>query len=391
MSGDSSPPPPASRVGFREIFEIRKINNSSLRSNPTCRDAGLPGAITCTMPFVLANGRSFVAIGCPGGIWVVDSNDPDFMHRVMDVKGVTGLFVIEQYGMLLVLASKVLYCYSLDALDPYNRDVRIPQRIASAGPIDLFRVGIWSNSLVIIYKIKRLMESVFHIIEPIIGEPPAYSTTDSIVANMGPGRVYHFRPLKEFYVPVDCTDIVFLKSTLALLHPLGFEILDLETLTSATIPPKDDIRSKALVKRCKSSKPLGLFRGKEGKHLLCYSTFGLFVDRHGDPLHDYEHLIDWHGTVYAVAPVAPYIVLFKARSIEVRRGDTGALEQVLFGNGMRCSWRGPGVLQGELGEDDLEPGLAHTRSRMQVVMNAPHGMGSEEVAQHVYDLVLKSG
>lgn len=109
------------------------------------------------------------------------------------------------------------------------------------------------------------------------------------------------------------------------------------------------------------------------------------MDRHGDPI----DVIEWHGTVYAVAPVAPYIVLFKARSIEVRVGSTGHLEQVIFGNGMRCSWRGPGVLQGELDEDDLVPESVNHRTRMQVVMNAPHEMGTDETAQHVYDLVFK--
>jgi len=201
--------------------------------------------------------------------------------------------------------------------------------------------------------------------------------------------VYWFRFQKEFYVPIDCTDLVFLKTTLAVVHPQGFEILDLQTMSTVTVPPKDDPRSKALVKRCKTSKPLGLFRGKEGKHLLCYNTFGLFVNRHGDPLHDFEHIIDWHGTVYAVVSAPPYVVLFKARSIEVRRGDTGRLEQIIFGNGMRCSWRGPGMLQGELDEDDLTPHLGKKPTRLQVVMNAPHGMGSEEIAQHVYELVPK--
>ncbi|KAF8507254.1 CNH domain-containing protein [Gautieria morchelliformis] len=367
------PPMAAPSAGFREIFEIRRLNNNPLRGHTAHRNAGVPGVIACTMPFVLANDRPFVAIGCSEGIWVVDAHDPDFLHRVMELKGVTGFAVIEEYQLLLVLADKALYCFSLDALDPFSTSPRVPQKLTGSAPVDFFRVGIWTNSLVIIYKRKRMTESIFHVLEPVL-EPPPVNALDPVVAYLGSGRICYFRPLKEFFVPVECTDLVFLRSTISLLHPKGFEILDLETFSTATIPSKDTAQSKALAKRCKGSKPLGLFRAKAG------GTSSAIT-----PL----EVIEWHGTVFAVAPVSPYVVLFKARSIEVRQGSTGRLEQVLFGSGVRCSWRGPGVLQGELDEDDLVPESANQRSRMQVVMNAPHGMGPDEVAQHVYDLVLK--
>lgn len=93
--------------------------------------------------------------------------------------------------------------------------------------------------------------------------------------------------------------------------------------------------------------------------------------------------------VHTVASVAPYFVLFKSNSIEVRDGTTGRLEQVIFGTGMRCTWRGPGVLQGELDEDDLIPESVFERSRLQLVINTPPIRGSDEVSQHVYDFIRK--
>ena len=38
-----------------------------------------------------------------------------------------------------------------------------------------------------------------------------------------------YTAFQDFYLPIDCTDLVFLKFTVAVLHPLGFEILDLKT------------------------------------------------------------------------------------------------------------------------------------------------------------------
>ena len=56
------------------------------------------------------------------------------------------------------VAPQALYCYSLDALDVSNSNrVHIPQKLTGSIPVDFFRVGIWSNSLVVVYKRKRIV------------------------------------------------------------------------------------------------------------------------------------------------------------------------------------------------------------------------------------------
>jgi len=375
---------------FREIFDLRKINTHPLRANTSFRDAGIPVLISCTMPFSLADRRSLVAIGCSEGIWVVDSSNPDVLHHVLDIKGTTEFAVIEEYRILLVLANKALHCLSMDALNPSSPLKRVPQKLTIPANIDLFRVGIYKDSLVIIHKRTRGIEGVFTMLEPICEEPPPESM-DPIVVNMGDGRILHFKERKSFFLPEASNGITFLKGKLAISHTRGIEILDLDNAKSFTIPDKDSFQMKALYKRCRASKALHLSHSADLGFLLCYDTFGVLVDRFGQPIAGEDSVIEWHGTVSAVVPIAPYIVLFKARSIEVRDGSTGRLEQVIFSNGMYCSWRGPGTAPGGLNEDHLVPELTHERSRIQVVMNSPHGMGSNEVAQHVYDLILKRG
>jgi len=194
---------------------------------------------------------------------------------------------------------------------------------------------------------------------------------------------------KEFYIPAVCTDVIFLRLSIAIVCPLSFEILDLETLATGSIPIKTE-HFKSIIKQYKPKRALGLFRGKQrNRHILCYDTFGLIIDGQGNPVSEEESVIDWHGVVHTVTAVAPYFVLFKSNSIEVRDGITGRLEQVMFGTGVRCTWRGPGVLQGELDEDDLIPESVHERSRLQVLMNSPPIRGSDEIAQHVFDLIRK--
>ncbi|KAF8520222.1 CNH domain-containing protein [Hysterangium stoloniferum] len=358
---------------FTEIFEIRKVNKHPLRANTSFKDASLPGLISCTMPFL--------AIGCSEGIWVVDSSNPDLLHHVLDIKGTTEFAVIEEYRILLVLANKALHCLSLDALDPSSPLKRVPQKLSIPTNIDLFR-SLYQ------FMTNGQIEGVFTMLEPICEEPPPESV-DPIVVNLGDGRVLHFKERKSFFLPEASDGITFLKGKLAISHTRGFEILDLDNAKSLTVPDKDSFQMNALYKRCRASRALHLSYSADPGFLLCYDTFGVLVDRFGQPVAGEDSIIEWHGTVSAVVPIAPYIVLFKARSIEIRDGSTGRLEQVIFGNGMYCSWQGPGAVRGGLNEDHLVPELEHERSRIQVVMNAPHGMGSKEVAQHVYDLVLK--
>ncbi|GJJ12179.1 hypothetical protein Clacol_006420 [Clathrus columnatus] len=225
-------------------------------------------------------------------------------------------------------------------------------------------------------------QTTFSVLEPVRGEPLPDVSDPLVSADLG-FNVSNNRLddtiaySKEFYIPAVCTDVIFLRLSIAIVCPLSFEILDLETLATGSIPIKTE-HFKSIIKQYKPKKALGLFR-----------AFGLIVDAHGTPVSEEESVIDWHGVVHTVTAVAPYFVLFKSNSIEVRDGTTGRLEQVMFGTGVRCTWRGPGVLQGELDEDHLIPESVHERSRLQVLMNAPPIRGSDEIAQHVFDLVRK--
>lgn len=38
----------------------------------------------------------------------------------------------------------------------------------------------------------------------------------------------------------------------------------------------------SLAKRCEGATPLGMYRSTETEFLLCYSTFGFYVEKHGE-------------------------------------------------------------------------------------------------------------
>ena len=181
---------------------------------------------------------------------------------------------------------------------------------------------------------------------------------------------------QDFFVPKEAHDVLFLRARIAILSSKGFEIMDItesesafimhpisflltiNSFKSVTIPQLHNPHYKKLAKRCRSCRPMSMFRSSMGEFLLCYDSkngpdtplirtlttfieFGLYVDTRGDPIPT-KDTIEWEGTAERVACHPPYILIFNFRFIEVRRMDTGLLCQVIRGNDLRCTWNGYG-------------------------------------------------
>lgn len=108
-----------------------------------------------------------------------------------------------------------------------------------------------------------------------------------------------------------------------------------------------------LVERLKQCRPVAIFQCGTGELLLCYNgerrplstpcnqnlpattpECGLYVDRKGR-LSRQGVLIEWERTAEQAAWHPPYLILFSARFIEIRHGDTGNLVQIMPANGIR--------------------------------------------------------
>jgi RHO1 GDP-GTP exchange protein 1/2 len=191
-----------------------------------------------------------------------------------------------------------------------------------------------------------------------------------------------------------------------------------DSFKSVTIPQRDDQKYEKLAKRCESCRPMGMFRTSENEFLLCYDgelltliliqdvreltftvEFGLFVNRHGDPIRD-KPLIEWEGTAECVAWHPPYVLIFDSRFIEVRTVETGRLCQIIQGEDVRMVWDGRGTSQpppnfpreGQTWQD-----IFSLETRVHGVMRAPdppppssNGLLTARRpvnAQHVFELV----
>ncbi|RDB18445.1 Rho1 guanine nucleotide exchange factor 1 [Hypsizygus marmoreus] len=365
------------------------------------QDNAFTGKVTCSVPFTTSNGRPLVAIGCAEGVWIGYRHDPKSMRRVLHLKMVTQCAMLEEFGIFLVLADKSLFAYHIEALVPsspqtiHNASNQVPQKLNGTKDVHFFSVGSLHGRTLIIYMKKKGLESIFRVLEP-VGD----KINERVKAPIGFGSRLGFRSAKsewfrvyrDFFLPTESFDLIFLKARIVVLCAKGFEIMDLNDFNSITIPLLEDPRVP-LAKRCESCRPMGMFRSKEDEFLLCYDEFGLYVDKHGDPSRS-AGTIEWEGTAERVALHSPYVLIFDSRFIEIRHIETGRLAQIIPGNDVRCIYDGRGV-NSNIAAAPAKEGTESMVQEAQVhaVMNAvetiPLGGGktSRVVAQNVVELI----
>ncbi|KAI0766140.1 Dbl domain-containing protein [Trametes elegans] len=367
------------------------------------------GKVTCSVPFTTADGRGLVAVGCAEGVWIGFRHDSRSLRRVLHLKMVTQCAMLEDFGIFLVLADKSLFAYHIEALVPSSpqsaHTSQTPQKLSGNKDVHFFSVGNLNGRTLVIYMKKKGLDSVFRVLEPVVGkinERTKAPQTFGSRLGLRSQRSEWFRVYRDFFLPSEAFDLIFLKAKIVILCTKGFEIMDLTDFKSVTIPQRDDPRLEKLAKRCESCRPMGMFRSSSDEFLLCYDgklnllQFGLYVDRHGDPSRSIG-TIEWEGTAEHVAWHPPYVLLFDSRFIEIRHVETGRLAQIIPGNDVRCIWDGRGVTgvpPTPSVPEGFGPEMISQEPRVHGVMNStenaalgPNSRMGRPIAQHVFELI----
>ncbi|TFK21787.1 signal transducer [Coprinopsis marcescibilis] len=391
-----------------KVFEIETLSNDTFLVPPVNISAQAPaaydpnvftGKVTCSVPFKTAANRGLVAIGCAEGVWIGFRQDPRSMRRVLHVKNVTQVAVLEDFNIFLVLSDKNLFAYHIEALvpnplNPQPYTSQSPSKINGSKEVLFFSVGMQHGRTLVIYMNKRGADSVFHVVEPVIDkitERPKAHSSSILPTGIFPkkNKSEWFRPYRDFFLQGETYDMIFLKARVAVLGAKGFEIVDLTDFRTVTIPQKDNPSLGPAAKRVEACKPMAMYRSSEDEFLLCYNEFGIYVDKHGLPSRE-SGAIEWEGTADRVALHTPYILIFDSRFIEVRHMDTCRLSQIIMGDGLRCIWDGRGLESHAAVPADSDNAFIQ-EPRVHAVMNEPAaqptGRGIRGISQHVFQLV----
>ncbi|OSD03816.1 CNH-domain-containing protein [Trametes coccinea BRFM310] len=338
------------------IFRLETISASTTLSHegPAHHSGQITGRASCTLPFGTTDGRRYFAIGSEDGVWIGMPHHPSSFQRVIPVKMVTQIAFLAEFGLLVVLADRIVHAIDIESVVPSPaRDAEQPvfglQRISNPQtPIHFFSVGRLGGETFIISKKRKALDSVFKILKV---SRPVDEHSPPTIKDSG-----------DFFLPSDTHDLLFLKTKVCILCTRGFEIMDLSDFSSATIPLEEDLQQNG--KRPGANRPIAMHRIREDEFLLCYDgtstlphvKFGLYVDKRGAPSRS-PPIIEWEGVAAYSAWHAPYVVLFHDSFIEVRHVESGRLAQIISGHDIRCVWDGRGVVPTEhvpFGYDDFD-------------------------------------
>nr|XP_019015157.1 uncharacterized protein I206_01245 [Kwoniella pini CBS 10737]OCF53938.1 hypothetical protein I206_01245 [Kwoniella pini CBS 10737] len=391
-----------------KVFEMIPLSENTFYMAPNYavpkdKEDQFTGRVTCSCPFTTSDRRNLVAVGCQDGVWIGVRGEASSLRKVLHVKKVTNIAVLEEFGMFLVLSDNNLFAYHLEALVPSgnsrNQWKTAPERVTMPREeISYFTVGRLDGRTLVVTMKKDTTTSTFKILEPVLNRSAEDPRQRRPFGFLGKGSEW-FRPYKMFYLPAEVYGLHFLKHKMAIVCSKGFEIMDLADLKGGSIPSfeaaklRENPRLLEIQKKCETAKPLGMFRSTETEFLLCYDTFGVYVDRHGEPNRD-QRAIEWEGKPDSVAFHPPYLLLISAPFIEIRHIDTAKLLQIYTGSDLRLTWDGSGGHRHQPIDNPGKNGYGEETKiqepQIHICQRAPDkrqlGRGLQGVGQHVFEL-----
>ncbi|KAK0520335.1 Rho guanine nucleotide exchange factor [Tilletia horrida] len=341
-----------------KAWTVSTINDDGFATMPSSvadwgRDSTLRGNITATCRFnVVLEGqkRPCVAIATDQGVFV-GSRFSSAVQKVLNLKNVTQVAVMDQLELLFVLVEKVLWvCRLVDLFaHPHNRlgqtsGATLQQISTREEEVLFFGVGVLDSIRVLVYAKKKPYDrgTAFVALETMLDPGWAMRVPFAMRGvNGGP----QFRPFGNgrFECSADVHSMQFRRKGLCLSTARGFELCNLGRNESPRFlavpepPKKDDLKAQALLKRIKAAKPMSLFKITDSEFLLCYNTFGCFVNADRTIARD-SAVLEWETEPEAFIYRSPYLIAIDPGVVEIRvfntmdtRLSTGEVPKALSG------------------------------------------------------------
>ncbi|KAI0832106.1 CNH-domain-containing protein [Trametes gibbosa] len=285
--------------------------------------------INCAAPF--NQGRRAV-YGTDDGVYLSNLMERNREPvKVLALKEVEQVDVLEDYQLLVVLAERQVITFPLDALDPMDplSGLKRAKRIASH--ITFFKAGVCVGKTLVCVVKSTPLSSTIKALEPI--DQNVRGRSKPTFRKLLQGGNDTLRVFREFYIPVQSSSLHFMKTRLCIGCTNGFEIVDLESLdTQGLLDPAD--QSLDFIHKRENLKPLAIYR-IENEFLLCYDEFAFYVNKAGWRSRK-EFMVYWEGSPTGFALHYPYVLAFEPTFVEIRHVETGAMSQIIQGNNLRC-------------------------------------------------------
>ncbi|KAG1561222.1 hypothetical protein G6F49_002009 [Rhizopus delemar] len=295
---------------------------------------------------VFDKGRSF-ALGGDQGVYLKREGNGDEPVRILTMDKVSQIDVLEQSNLILILADKILYAYSLDTLLSIESGIKRGRKISSH--VSFFKVGrilersmsdgngeaVSEEKTLVCFVRNNAMSSTIRALEPYENTEAKKKNKHKHLGRLIRGNNEVLKVYKDLYIPGEASSIQFFKNVICVGSPRGFQMVNLSSAEVQSVLDPNDDNNNALLAHHEYMKPVSMFRHKNGNILLCYNELAFYIDKKGKRVRK-DWCISWEGSPTAFSFRFPYVVAFNTNFIEVRHIDTGDLLQVIPGNNIRC-------------------------------------------------------
>lgn len=288
---------------------------------------------------VEAVGNEFLA-GLEYGVYRGSGNHAAWF-RVLDLRHVQSIRVVEEMNLLLVLADKALLWYDLGSVlnaKPGDKNVPLGRRLNRKKRVYHFTIAYLRDRLVVVYVQQELAASVLKVVEPV-------RSTSRTMNNIP--CVMSFREVDRVHISGDVIGVTpFHFSMIVHNSSNGFQYLSLDVKVAQRFPAQ----SLGL------GKPLAIYRISANALVACYELGCLVVTPTGE-IAAHTPITPFVCVAQSVAYQAPYLVAVSPELVEVRKMEAGTnnkapLVQVITGKDIRLL----GTVEGQ-----IRLALAHPR------------------------------
>ncbi|KAI9491138.1 hypothetical protein BDB00DRAFT_834665 [Zychaea mexicana] len=276
------------------------------------------------------------------GVFVGHTGKSSRPHKVLAIDKAVQVQVLEEAQLLLVLADRTLWEYSLDVLNGKPEQQPAGRRVQAHVPH--FHVGTsMHRQLVCVPRVSPL-NSTITLFEP--SRPQELLKSKKFLGKLVrvPASDLHLRRYKDCYIPSEAWAVGLSASQMLITCPRGIVMVDLQTSKPQQMLNPADRSLSFVTEREKDEsrmsirppvKHIAVFRTPRGDHLVCYDEYAFYIDGKGNRTYR-NFRIEFEGAPEAYAFYYPYVIAFDRDFIEVRHVITGELEQIIRGRDIQC-------------------------------------------------------
>lgn len=211
-------------------------------------------------------------MGGDQGVYLKKEGSGDNLIRILAVDKVSQIDILEQSNLIIVLADKILYTYSLDTLLSTETGMKRGRKLSSH--VSYFKVGQISDAegverTLVCFVRYNAMSSTIRALEPC--ETTKENSKKRNKMKFLRGSSEALKVYRDLYIPGEASSIQFFKNVICVGSEKGFEMVNLNSLEVQSVLDPNDESNNSLLSLHESMKPISMFRHKNGHILLCYS------------------------------------------------------------------------------------------------------------------------